>query len=106
MRVFKRGKSWYVDYRVNDKRIMKSFGRQKAMAELYGKDLELKEARGELGLVEQKITLQEFVGKYLEYCKTNKSTSTYVVDKNRLKQFLEFLPSIRITRLKDIDSEF
>ena len=35
MRVFKRGKSWYADYTIDGKRRMKSFGRQKKMAELF-----------------------------------------------------------------------
>jgi len=106
MRVFKRGKSWYVDYRVNDKRIMKSFGRQKAMADLYAKDLELKEARGELGLVEQKITLQAFIQKYIDYCRINKSTSTYITDENRLKRFRDFVETEGINKLRDVDHAF
>ncbi len=105
MRVFKRGKSWYLDYRVNGKRIMKSFGRQKTLADLYMKDLELKEARGELGIVEQRITVQDFIDKYLDYCKINKSTSTYKVDRNRLNQFRRFVGEMGINKLREINYE-
>lgn len=91
MRVFKRGKSWYVDWRVSGKRFMKSFGRNQKMAELFLKHLELKEVRGELGIIENKVTVQEFIRKYLEYCKSSKSKSTFRTDTNRLKRISEFL---------------
>ena len=47
MRVFNRGKNWYVDYAVDGRRVRKSFGRQKKVAELYLKNVEVKIAKGE-----------------------------------------------------------
>jgi len=64
MRVFKRGKNWYADYRVDGKRKMKSFGRHKKMAELFLKDVELKMLRGELKLVDDRVTFKDFLSRY------------------------------------------
>lgn len=105
MRVFKRGKFWYADYMVNGKRIMKSFGQHKKMAELFLKDTELKEVRGELGIIEDKVSVREFLTKYLDYCKTNKASSTFRTDNDRLKRISNFLALNNVQRLRGITPE-
>jgi integrase len=102
MRVFKRGKNWYADYNIGGKRKMKSFGQHKKMAELFLKDLELKEIRGELDIVEEKITVSEFFPRYIEYCKTNKARYTAIVDEGRIKTWLRYLNTSGVTKLRDI----
>jgi integrase len=102
MRVFKRGKNWYADYNIGGKRKMKSFGQHKKMAELFLKDLELKEIRGELAIVEEKITVSEFFPRYIEYCRSNKSAYTAFVDERRIKIWERYLNGCQITKLKDI----
>lgn len=102
MAVFKRGKSWYVDYRVNGKRLKRSFGRHKAMAELFLKDIDLKRVRGELRMIEDKISLESFFEKYLEYCKYNKSRNTFRVDKSKLAIFKGFLREKEVNSLTEI----
>lgn len=102
MRVFKRGKSWYADYTVGGKRKMKSFGLHKKMAELFLKDFELKDLRGELGLLQDDISLKQFIQKYLEYCRTNKSCHTYRVDLGRIRIFQRFFAERGIGKLTDI----
>ncbi|MCI0530122.1 MAG: tyrosine-type recombinase/integrase [Nitrospira sp.] len=102
MRVFKRGKSWYVDYRVNGKRFMKSFGRQKNFAEVYLKDLLLKEFRGDLQYVDNTTSIDSFFTRYLEYCRTNKAASTCRTDVSRLRIFRSYLEAQGIGKLKDI----
>lgn len=103
MRVFKRGKNWYADYAVDGKRVRKSFGRQKQVAELYVKNIEVKIARGEeLSPKYDFISLQDFITKYLQYCQDNKSQATYKTDLSRIRAFQEFLQSKGIGRLEAI----
>ena len=47
-RVFKRGEKWYVDYRLNGRRIWKSVGTSKRLAQDYLKHIEAGIVRGEL----------------------------------------------------------
>ena len=47
-RVFKRGRKWYVDYRVNGRRVLRSVGESKRLAEDVLKDIEAKIVRGEM----------------------------------------------------------
>lgn len=81
-RVFKRGKKWCIDYSYRGRRIMKAISRDKRMAELALKDIELKIARGEyLGIHDQlKILLRDCADKYLIYSKANKSPKSYERD--------------------------
>jgi integrase len=104
MRVFKRGKNWYADYAIGGKRKMKSFGQHKKMAELFLKDLELKEIRGELEIVEEKISVSEFFQRYIEYGRANKSAYTTYVDEGRIRTWERYLKVCEITKLKDITS--
>ncbi len=102
MRVFKRGKRWYADYTVGGKRKMKSFGPHKKMAELFLKDVELKQIRGELKIVEEKITVSEFVERYSEYCRSSKSAYTTIVDQRRMRTWERYLTGCGISKLRDI----
>jgi integrase len=78
-RIFKRRKSWYVDYSYKGKRIRKRVGKDKKTAELVLKDIEVKMAKGKfLGVKEDtNITFSEFNEKYLEFCKANNTETTY-----------------------------
>ena len=102
MRVFKRGKSWYADYTVDGKRRMKSFGRHKNMAERFLSDIDLKQIRGELKIVDEKISVSEFFARYIEYCKSNKAAYTALVDKGRIMAWELYLKECGIIKLKDI----
>ena len=105
MQVFKRGKSWYADYRVDGKRKMKSFGRQKKMAELFLKDVELKQMRGELKLVDDNATFKHLLSRYVEYSKINKSKRTVASDMSRWKRFSGFLEEKGVVKVKGITPE-
>jgi integrase len=102
MRVFKRGKNWYADFVVNGRRKMKSFGCHKKMAELFLKDLELKKIRGELQIVDERISTTDFFREYVEYCRSNKAVYTALVDERRMKTWERYLTEHGIAKLKDI----
>lgn len=89
-------------YAISGKRKMRSFGKQKKMAELFLKDLELKQIRGELHIVEEKISVSEFFNRYIEYCKANKSAYTVIVDEGRIRGWECYLAGCGVTKLKDI----
>ncbi len=72
----KRGKNWLVDYRIHGRRVTKSVGPSKKLAELYLKDIEVKIARGELGFDEKDAQFSELLSEYQAYCKTNLAPST------------------------------
>jgi len=105
MRVFKRGKSWYADYKVGGKRKMKSFGKHKKMAELFLKDVELKMLRGELKLVDDNVTFKDLLPKYLEYSRLNKSRKTLTVEMCRWNKFSAFLKEKGVVKLRGITPE-
>jgi len=102
-RIFKRGKNWYVDYAVDGRRVRKSFGKQKKVAELYLKNVEVKIAKGEeLNPRYDFISLNDFIAKYLEYCRDNKSRASYKTDLSRIKAFQHFLRNKGIRKLEGI----
>jgi integrase len=102
MRVFKRGKNWYADYTIGSKRKMRSFGLHKKEAELFLKDLELKQVRGELKIIDEKVGASEFFRRYIEYGKANKSAYTAKVDEGRIRSWERYLAKYGIIKLKDI----
>jgi len=89
-RIFKRGRKWYVDYRVAGRRVWKSVGTSKRLAEDYLKDLEAKRVRGELmDLREAKsIAFDTFAQKYLERYGPNKAESTRLRDEITVRKHL------------------
>ncbi|MEW6686074.1 MAG: tyrosine-type recombinase/integrase [Candidatus Edwardsbacteria bacterium] len=92
MRIYKRGKIWYIDYTYKGKRIRKRIGQSKSVAELTLKDIEVKIAKGKhLGIHEsQKILFEDFAKQYLEYAKTNKSANTYRLNITNLRALIPF----------------
>ncbi|MCK4858810.1 MAG: tyrosine-type recombinase/integrase [candidate division Zixibacteria bacterium] len=102
MRVFKRGRNWYADYAIGGKRKMRSFGPHKKMAELFVKDLELRSLRGELGLLDDNISLEKFIKKYLEHSQLSKAHHTYETDLTRFKVLRRFFEEREVDKLTDI----
>lgn len=105
MRVFKRGKNWYADYTVEGRRKMKSFGDHRKMAEIFLKDIELKRLRGELKLVDDNVTFKDFLPRYIEYSRVNKSSKTFTSNMSRWKKLSRFLEEKGVTKLKNIGLE-
>ncbi len=82
-RIFKRKKFWYLDFSYRGRRIIKSTKqRDKKMAELALKDIEVKIVKDEyLGIQDRpKILFAECVDKYLAYSKVNKTPKSYERD--------------------------
>ena len=90
----KRNGVYFVDYRVKGKRVRKSVGKSKKIAELALKDIELKIARDELDLIPKDYTLEKLFTEYLTYSKTNHAPTSYKRYRAILDNFKRFLNSI------------
>jgi integrase len=75
MAVFKKGRSWYIDYYLKGVRKRKKIGPSKHVAELALAQVQVKIAKGEyLGIYDDKrITLAQFSEEYLAYARANKA---------------------------------
>lgn len=102
--IYKRGNTYYIDYRVNDKRIRKKVGKSKQVAELALKDIEVKIAKNEIGfLTEKDKDIREFFAQYQEYSKTNHSSKTFARCRAIIDHFLRFLDEHpHITKLSQL----
>jgi len=105
-RIYKRGKTWYIDVRVKGKRIRRRIGPSKRLAELALKDTEVKIVRDEFGFTRNDITVDKLVDKFLDYSIANHRESSTIRYKQVLTSFLRFLhEKTNITCISEIGSE-
>jgi len=80
-------KVYYIDISHNGRRYRKRIGKDKKIAELKLKEIELKIAKDEhLGISEpKKILFESFAIQYLEYSKVNKESTTYRGDYSNMR---------------------
>ena len=90
-RIYKRGKSWYIDIRVGGQRFRKRVGTSKKIAELALKDAEVKAAKDEFGLTKNDIAIEKLIERFLEYSRVNHSPSTTVRYASTLRAFKTFM---------------
>jgi len=101
--IYKREGVYYIDYRVDGKRIRKRIGRSKQIAELALKDIEVQIAKGEIGFVQEDRSIFDFLKQYLEFSKTNHSPATYNRYRAIIDHFQRFLDQHpRITKLSHL----
>ncbi len=86
-----RNGTYFVDYRINDRRFRKTLGRSKRIAELALKDIEVKIAKGELGFEKKDENLTNLFDHYLTYSKTNHSPGTQKRYRAVIDNFKRFL---------------
>jgi len=101
-----KGNKYFVDYRVNGRRIRKFAGSSKKIAELYLKDIEVKMAKDELGFEKKDKDLGKLFEDYLSYSKTNHSPATgkrYRAVLDNFKRFLEDYPFI--TKISHVNAK-
>lgn len=89
--IYKRGKIYYVDYRLDGKRIRKKIGRSKQIAELALKDVEVKIAKNEIGIIHKDKTINELFDQYREYSDTNHLENTRQRYEEIIAHFQTFL---------------
>lgn len=105
--IYKRGKTWYLDVRVNGRRVRKRVGPSKKVAELALKDAEVKAARKEFGFADNDITVEKFIEQYLEYSEANHQTSTTTRYRAVLDHLRRFIKEKRpdVTFLSEVSTE-
>lgn len=84
----KKGYIWEVDFYLNGKRYRKSTKTgDRKLAELFLKDIEVRIAKGEFAFNEirgKKISLDEFINKYIEFSRATKAENTFLLDRHSL----------------------
>ncbi|MFZ5559680.1 MAG: tyrosine-type recombinase/integrase [Patescibacteria group bacterium] len=104
MYLYKRGEFWWIGYYQDRKLIQKSLKtKSKEIAKIKKADLELKQARGELGIELQTIPVEDFYRQYWQYRELRKNPSTLLSDKYRLKKWFEFLKEKEIFVIQKIN---
>jgi len=99
-----KGNRYYVDYRLDGKRIRKNVSTSKKIAELYLKDLELKIAKGESDFFKKDEVLEKLFTDYLKYSKTNHSPSTQKRYRAIIDNFNRFISSYPyITKISQLN---
>lgn len=90
MRIYRRGKTWCVDYSYKGKCFRRAAGRSWKTAELTLKDIEIRIAKGEnLGIHEQRrVLLKDYAIEYLEYSRANKDEQSARRDGVSLKHLV------------------
>ena len=90
-----KGGKYFIDYRVNGRRVRKHIGKSKRTAELALKDIEVKIERQEIGFVERDSELNKLFEEYLAYSKIHHAPSSqnrYRAILNNFKAFLKKFP--------------
>jgi len=90
----KRGKTWYIDYMLDGKRIVKAIGRSKQIAQLALSDIEVKIAKRRAGFFVSDKRLADYIQQFLAYIRVHVKPSTtkrYVQIINHLEDFLTTL---------------
>lgn len=102
--MYKRGDTYYIDFRIGGRRIRKKIGKSKQLAELALKDAEVKAARNEAGFIEKDKPIDEFLKEFLEYSTTNHTPSTFTRYKAIVDHFNFFLKDYpHITKLSHLN---
>ncbi len=103
----KKGNAYFIDYRVNGRRLRKSVGRSKKIAELALKDLEVKIAKNELGFIKTDQSFEKLLTEFKTYCQTNLAPNTRKRYGSILDNFLRFLSQshIRLEKLSQFTSK-
>ncbi len=96
--IYKRGRVWYLDVRVNGQRVRKRVGSSKKVALLALQDAEVKTARDEFGFAKNDIGVPRFFELFLDYSRTNHRTPTT----NRYRAVIDHFQSFLATNCSEI----
>ena len=108
MGIFKHGRHWFIDLRINGRRRRKKVGPSKELALLVLKDIEIKKAKGEfLGIFEErKIRFKEQSEEWLKERKLYVKPSTLRDDLSIFKNYLNpYFGEMSLSRIMEADIE-
>ena len=100
----KRGRTWYVDYMLDGKRIVRAIGKSKQIAQLALSDIEVKIAKRRAGFFVSDKKLADYIPQFLAYIRVHVKPSTalrYVQIISHLEDFLITLedPPIKLSQV-------
>jgi len=108
-RISKKGYIWFVDYYIAGHRRRKSTGTaNRRIAEKIRQKIESDLVMKKFGIPiekENNIKLKEFIEKYLEYSKNNKTLGTYKNIHSKLINFIEFTGNRNLENINNFDIE-
>jgi len=90
----KKGKTWYIDYRINGKRIVKAIGRSKKIAQLALEDIEVQIAKGRAGLQIERVSITEFFSNYINHINVNLSPRSAERYREIIRHFKNYLAKL------------
>jgi site-specific recombinase XerD len=104
--IYKRGDIWHIDYvNLRGKRIRRSLGvKDKRLAEIKLKEIELQLAKGKLGYAIDKY-LEDFIEEYLNWSENTKAKNTYLTDKKSLNSFKEYFGNVKLSQINMLTLE-
>lgn len=105
-RIYKRKNTWCVDYHYKGRRFRKRIGKSKKIAEFALKDIEVKIAKDELGILKRKVSVEKFIAEYLAYIKVNKRGRTASRYREIIEHFKKSLQENKVITLSDIEPSF
>lgn len=105
-RIFKIGKTYYIDVTVDGRRVRRSLGlKNKAAAEAARARIELAVAQGKPPFTDADQKLRDLIDVYIPYCKARNTSKTVSLKKTYLGRFLEFVGNVGLKRIKRADIE-
>ena len=105
--IYKRIDTWYVDLRIQGRRIRKKAGSSKHLAQLLLQDLQIKAERNQLGFLDQKeISVQDFFEEFLQYSLANHRPSSHSRYRAVVNNFQDYVrDNTPIHRLSQISTD-
>jgi len=107
MRIYPRGRVWYLDYSLGGRRVRRRVGTSKKMAELALKEVELRIVKAQhLGIVEpEKLLFEKLCEKYMDFAKANKAVKSYERDRFSVTRLSKTFAGQLIVEIKAEDLE-
>jgi integrase len=96
---------YYVNYVVDGERVRKKVGRNRKVAELVLKDIEVKIEKQDAGLVVKDRRFKDFAREYLNHAKATRSLLTYEWYLSKIQRFQEFVGEKKLGQISVSDIE-
>ena len=87
----KKNNTYFIDYRIGNRRTRKNVGHSKKLAELALKDIEVKIAKNEIGFIDKDSTIDKLFKDFISYSETNHAKGTTTRYKEIIANFSRFL---------------
>jgi len=96
----KRGNFYFVDYRINGKRVRKHIGDSKEEAEATLKEIEAQLAKGQLIVIDSTSSLENLFQQFQAYCQSNLAYRTQIRYSAIISNFTRFLNEVFLSLKK------